>query len=74
MGILICKAEGGLNKQLPKFCYGQLGWQHSGILLERKEMFKSTKRKAVCQKPQSQAIHNIHMQEEIIYAHKLKFF
>lgn len=48
MGILIHKAGGGLNKQLRKLRHGQPGWQHSGILLESKEMLKSTKRRAVC--------------------------
>lgn len=47
MGILIHSAEGGLNKQLPKICHGQLGWQHCGILLERNKMPKSTVRAAI---------------------------
>lgn len=73
MDILIHSADGGLNNQLPKFCHGQLGWQHSGILLERKKMPKSTKRAAVCQQPQSQATHDAYMQKGIIYAHRPKF-
>lgn len=59
---------------MPKSCHGQLAWQHPGILLQRKEMLKSTKRKAVCQKPQTQAIHDAHKQEEITHADKLEVF